>query len=71
MLNNHYNTLKNEYTVWLTTLGFSNGVVLDYKDRVRDFFEWLQTKSIHQINLVTQKHIETYFEYLQVHHIKY
>jgi integrase/recombinase XerD len=65
MLNESYNTLKNEYTLWLTTLGFSNGLVYDYKFRAKDFFEWLESKNINQINTVTQKNIETYFEYLQ------
>jgi integrase/recombinase XerD len=66
ILNDNYNAVKNEYAVWLNTLGFSGGVVQDYKDRVKDFFEWLQNKNIHQINLVTQSHIANYFEYLQV-----
>jgi len=66
MLNENYNTVKNEYAVWLTTLGFSSAVVLDYKDRVRDFFEWLETKNINAVNIITQKNVENYFEYLQV-----
>jgi integrase/recombinase XerD len=66
MLNKNYDTLKNEYTAWLTTLGFSSGVVIDYRDRVKDFFEWLQSKNVNQINAVNQKHIENYFEYLQI-----
>jgi integrase/recombinase XerD len=66
MLNDNYNTLKNEYAVWLNTLGFSGGVVTDYRDRVKDFFEWLQNKNVNQINVVNQKHIENYFDYLQV-----
>jgi integrase/recombinase XerD len=66
MLNDNYNTLKNEYAVWLNTLGFSSGVVTDYRDRVKDFFEWLQAKNVNQINAVNQKHIENYFDYLQV-----
>jgi len=66
MLNDNYNTLKNEYAIWLNTLGFSGGVVTDYRDRVRDFFEWLQTKNVNQINIVNQRHIENYFDYLQV-----
>jgi integrase/recombinase XerD len=66
MLNENYNTVKNEYAVWLNTLGFSSGVVTDYRDRVKDFFEWLQAKNLNQINAVNQKHIENYFDYLQV-----
>jgi integrase/recombinase XerD len=65
MLNDNYNTLKNEYAVWLNTLGFSGGVVTDYRDRVRDFFEWLQTKNINAVNIITQKNITDYFDYLQ------
>jgi integrase/recombinase XerD len=66
MLTENYNAIKNEYTVWLNTLGFSAGVVKDYKDRVKDFFEWLQTKNVNAVNVITQKHIENYFEYLQI-----
>jgi len=65
MLNDNYNTLKNEYAVWLNTLGFSAGVVQDYKDRVKDFFAWLQMKNINAVNLIQQSHITIYFEYLQ------
>jgi integrase/recombinase XerD len=65
MLNDNYNTLKNEYAVWLNTLGFSGGVVTDYRDRVKDFFEWLQTKNINAVNIITQKNITDYFDYLQ------
>jgi integrase/recombinase XerD len=65
MLNPNYHTIRNEYAVWLTTLGFSGGVVKDYKDRVKDFFEWLQTKNVNAVALITQKHIDIYFEYLQ------
>jgi integrase/recombinase XerD len=65
MLNENYNIIKNEYAVWLTTLGFSGGVVLDYKDRTRDFFEWLETKNINAVNIITQKNITDYFDFLQ------
>jgi integrase/recombinase XerD len=66
MLNENYNAIKNEYAVWLTTLGFSSAVVLDYKDRIKDLFTYLQEKNINAVNLITQKNIETYFNYLQV-----
>src|SRR5690606_5240428 len=66
MLNDNYNTIKNEYAVWLNTLGYSASVVTDYTSRVRDFFEWLQDKNIIAVNVITTQHINTYFEYLQV-----
>ena len=65
MLCENYNQIKNEYAVWLTTLGFSGATVLDYKDRVRDFFEWLETKNINAVNSITQKNVTDYFDYLQ------
>jgi integrase/recombinase XerD len=66
MLNENYNSIKNEYSVWLNTLGFSGGVVTDYRDRVRDFFEWLESKNVNAVNIITQKNITDYFDYLQV-----
>lgn len=65
MMNSSYREINKQYTAWLDTLGFSDGVVDDYNYRVRDFLEWLETQSISQINQLTQKHITIYFEYLQ------
>ncbi len=64
-MNTSYREINRQYTVWLDTLGFSSGVVDDYKDRVRDFLQWLETHSITQISILTQQHVTTYFEYLQ------
>lgn len=64
-MNENYKNIMAEYTVWLDTLGFSNGVVYDYKYRIRDFFEWLQVQGINHIKQVNQKHIENYFEHLK------
>jgi len=65
-MNTNYTEIQKEYTNWLDTLGFSNGLIYDYKFRVKDFLEWLQTKNIYAVNLITQKHIKTYFDYLQI-----
>ena len=65
MLNENYTKIKSEYTIWLTTLGFSAGTVYDFKLRVRDIFEWLQQQNINHINTITQKNILDYFTYLQ------
>jgi integrase/recombinase XerD len=61
----HFSTLQNEYQQWLQTLGFSKSIVYGYTLNAKEFFEWLQQKNITQINLITQTHIENYFEYLQ------
>jgi len=64
-MNENYKQIQEEYTVWLDTLGFSKGVVYDYKYRIRDFFEWLQTQGINHIKQVNQKHVTDYFIYLE------
>jgi len=65
-MNDNYKNIFTEYAVWLTTLGFSSGLVYDYKFRAKDFFIYLQEQNVNQINFINQKHIEKYFEYLQV-----
>jgi len=62
---NNYTAIKEEYTVWLNTLGFSKGVVRTYTYGIKYFFEWLQVQGISHIKQVNQKHIELYFDYLQ------
>lgn len=64
-MNNSYREINRNYTAWLDTLGFSTSVVYDYKHRVSDFFEWLDTQGVIQINQLTQKHITSYFNYLE------
>lgn len=64
-MNENYRTIAEEYTAWLDTLGFSDGVVYDYKFRVRDFFVWLQTKNIQAVKDLNQKHVKEYFVYLE------
>lgn len=65
-MNNSYREIKRLYSVWLDTLGFSLGVVDDYKNRVGDFLEWLDTQGVNQLNRLTQKNISEYFNYLQI-----
>jgi len=64
-MNSNFTEIQKEYTDWLDTLGFSNGLIYDYKFRVKDFLEWLETQNINQINQLKQNHLKTYFDYLQ------
>jgi integrase/recombinase XerD len=61
----HFIDIQNEYQQWLQTLGFSKSIVYNYTLNAKDFFLWLQTKNIIQINLLNEQHITQYFEYLQ------
>jgi integrase/recombinase XerD len=65
MLNENYKHIKNEFAVWLAAIGFSNSVTYNYKNAALDFFEWLQTKNIHSIQLLNTNLVNSYFEYLQ------
>lgn len=61
----NYTAIKEEYTVWLNTLGFSRGTARTYTYCIRDFFEWLQEKNIQAITNLNQRHLKEYFAYLQ------
>jgi len=65
-MNTSFTEIQKEYTNWLDTLGFSNGLIYDYKFRVRDFLEWLHTQGVSQITQLQQKHLQIYFDYLQI-----
>ena len=69
-MNTSYKAIMNEYGVWLDTLGFSDSVVYNDTHHIRDFFEWLEDKQIHGINLLAQKHITEYQTYLEHRHHK-
>jgi integrase/recombinase XerD len=65
-MNTGYKAILAEYAAWLDTLGFSDGVVYDYKFRVRDFFDWLQSRQIQCLNILTPKDVSDYHNYLQL-----
>jgi len=64
-MNETFTTLQNEYANWLDTLGFSKGLVYDYKFRIRDFLQWLQVQNINHIKQLETEKINTYIDYLQ------
>ena len=64
-MNTNFKEINEKYTAWLDTLGFSFGVVDDYKNRIRDFLEWLQTQGVNRINGLNQKHVTDYFKHLE------
>ena len=64
-MNTNYRTILNEYQNWLDTLGFSECIVIEYPNRIRDFIEWLLTKNIQKITELNRQHIKEYFSYLE------
>ena len=65
MLNHSYNAIQKEYALWLSSLGYSNSLVYEFKLSAQHFFTWLQGQSIVAVNAVTTKHVLSYFSYLQ------
>lgn len=64
-MNTKYIELRNNYETWLSTLGFSQSITYNYPKSIYYFLEYLENKSINQINLVSQKNINDYILYLQ------
>jgi integrase/recombinase XerD len=64
-MNTSYKAITDEYVTWLDTLGFSDGMIYDYKFRLYDFFQWLENKQVQSINQLTNKHIIEYHNYLE------
>ena len=64
-MNDHFDVIREQYTRWLGTLGFSDGLVYSYPFKVKHFFQWLKAKNIDGIGSISQKHVEEYFDYLQ------
>jgi integrase/recombinase XerD len=64
-MNTHYKTISSEYVIWLETLGFSDTVVYDYKFRLHDFFEWLESRQIQNITQLTDRHVTEYQNHLE------
>ncbi len=63
-MNETYKTVLTEYQTWLDTLGYSNGLVHRFPQRIGDFFGWLQNKNV-ALNQLNQRHIKEYFAYLE------
>lgn len=64
-MSTEYREIWLNYVSFLENLGFSNGVIYDYKGRVLEFLKYLEKSNINQIYLLNQTHIENYFEHLQ------
>ncbi len=64
-MNEHFKTLENEFALWLNTLGFSHSIEYGYKLNAKELFEYLHKNNIIHIKNLTQKHVTSYFDYLQ------
>jgi len=65
MMNTSYTEIQNNFTTWLTTLGFGKVSVDRYPAMVGEFLTWLNMQDVIHITKLNQKHIEKYVKYLQ------
>ena len=64
-MNESYKAIVNEFIVWIDTLGYSDSVKHACKYRITDFLQWLETKQVQRINLLTDQHIKDYRVFLE------
>ena len=64
-MNANYNAILKEFVKWLDTLGYSNKTITDRKNRIHNFFEWLEGKRIIHISQMTDKHITEFQSYVE------
>ena len=64
-MNTAYRVIITEYVTWLETLGFSDAMIYDYKFRLNDFFQWLESRHIQSITQLTERHVTEYQNYLE------
>jgi integrase/recombinase XerD len=65
MITESYIQIHEQYARWLDILGFADTSIQSFNRNIKDFFEYLESKNILSVTELTQKHIYTYFEYLQ------
>jgi len=64
-MNTNYKAILEEYVNWLDTLGYCESATIYCKRSINWFFQWLENRQIHSINLLTNKHISEYHTYLE------
>lgn len=61
----HFLFYLNNYTQWLTRLGYAEDTVSQNSRMLGDFFDWLESNQATQLEQIEQKHIEQFKTYLE------
>ena len=64
-MNANYKAILADFLTWIDTLGYSESIMHHCKSDINAFVEWLETKQIQNINLLTNKHITEYHNFLE------
>ena len=65
VLNTHYKTILEQYSLWYDTLGYHANTRNRYTGIIAQFFYWLQTSNINHISQLNHQYIKKYFEDVQ------
>ncbi len=62
--NNSYRYLHKSFKEWLDVLGYSTGLRSYMGDHLQEFLHYLELNAINHINLINQKQIKNYYDYI-------
>ena len=65
LYNESYKELLKDFTNWLDILGFADSTQKSLPNHLREFFYYLESENINQINLINVQIIKDYYEYLK------
>lgn len=63
--NESYRIILKDYKNWLDILGYADSTLLSLPNHLREFFNYLETHNINQINSITVQIIKDYYKHLQ------
>jgi integrase/recombinase XerD len=69
-MNEQFIFLHKSYLQWLNNLGYSKSTQDICNNAIKQFFSWLSSQNIHEINELENNHIQQYFDYLQTRNNK-
>lgn len=65
LTNKSYIEILESFTQWLDILGYAPVTVYNLPNHLKEFFHYLETHNIHQINQLHTSHITDYYTYLK------
>ena len=65
LTNMNFKAILSSYKEWLLLLGYAPSTVNQLPNYLQEFFFYLESKGVNQINTITQEHIEDYYHKLK------
>jgi integrase/recombinase XerD len=61
----NFQYIEHSFKQWLDVLGYVQSTVQELPNRIREFFNWLEKRSINNIKQLTGEHIKSYYKYIK------